>query len=264
MKNFKAQVRRSSSNSGGQKGQTVIVLVVLTIVVLVVIGNLKRATEVLRTHNTTELTFESSSNTISSNTTNTQNQQQSFINLPNKYHVIVSVSDSKYQQWQILVFYYHYQKVKRENPNCAMGGFTRLLHSGSHDEFSQYLNTIIVSPLPAGVDKGFKPLNRPWAFVQLMQKVEFAEEYIFMAEPDQIMLHPPELWATRTRPATYPFTYMNPKQYEKVLEKYNDRQIPNFIENLFQIGNSPTMMHRDQLKIIAPIWHDVALRSSNQ
>ena len=31
-------------------------------------------------------------------------------------------------EWQVRVCYYHYQKMRRQFPGGAMGGFTRLLH----------------------------------------------------------------------------------------------------------------------------------------
>eukprot|EP01026_Neomeris_dumetosa_P054104 TRINITY_DN4851_c0_g1_i2.p1 TRINITY_DN4851_c0_g1~~TRINITY_DN4851_c0_g1_i2.p1 ORF type:complete len:370 (-),score=13.63 TRINITY_DN4851_c0_g1_i2:54-1163(-) len=251
-------MQRAPSRKGTSQTSkaSLVILIVLVVGVLVVIENLNHAMGIIHIQNNKELIFQDSFVTGQSIEDSDKVQQR----IRDKYHVVVSVSDSPYQQWQCLIFYYHYQKIKRENPDSPMGGFTRLLHSGQSDEFAEYINTIVVDPLPKGVDKGFKPLHRPWAFVQMMQKVDFLEDYIFMAEPDQILLKPPGLWATPDKPAAYPFTYMTPKQFESVLTKYNEREVPNFVDTLYQIGNSPMIIYKQQLKTIAPIWHDFALR----
>ena len=56
--------------------------------------------------------------------------------------------------------------------------------------------TVVVDPLPPGVDKGYPVLNRPYAFVQWVQKHmdQIPEDYILMAEPDHIFVRPPPLW----------------------------------------------------------------------
>lgn len=48
--------------------------------------------------------------------------------LRNKYHVVVTADGSVYAQWQVRVCYFHFAKLKKENPGSAAGGFTRLLH----------------------------------------------------------------------------------------------------------------------------------------
>ena len=35
-------------------------------------------------------------------------------------------------EWQVRICYYHYQKMRRQFPDSAMGGFTRLLHRCMH------------------------------------------------------------------------------------------------------------------------------------
>lgn len=43
--------------------------------------------------------------------------------------------------------YYWYKKVKAEYPDSALGGFTRLLHTGEEDEWMNEIPTIVVDPL---------------------------------------------------------------------------------------------------------------------
>ena len=71
-----------------------------------------------------------------------------------KYHT-VTTAQGKGTQWQARVHYYWFKKQQRAcreqyGINCQMGGFTRLLHSGSDDELSEEIPTYVVSPLPSG------------------------------------------------------------------------------------------------------------------
>eukprot|EP01025_Chloroclados_australasicus_P008842 TRINITY_DN1326_c1_g2_i4.p3 TRINITY_DN1326_c1_g2~~TRINITY_DN1326_c1_g2_i4.p3 ORF type:complete len:173 (-),score=11.11 TRINITY_DN1326_c1_g2_i4:100-618(-) len=166
-------VRRKNSqqtlSSTSRKGTT-LVLSVVVLLSFLFIGRVRHALDILKQHNTKELYLHGDYTSTSHNEINSNNQQKENEpkkNYPHKYHVVVSVSASPYQQWQMMIFYYHYSKVKQQNPDSAMGGFTRLLHSGEDDEYSRYINTVIVDPLPQGVDKGVKPQQRPWAFGQL-------------------------------------------------------------------------------------------------
>ena len=68
-----------------------------------------------------------------------------------KYHVIVSTNQGTYTQWQSRVCYYWYRKMKALYPASAMGGFTRLLHSGHPDELMEEIPTVVVDPMPPWV-----------------------------------------------------------------------------------------------------------------
>jgi hypothetical protein len=56
---------------------------------------------------------------------------------------------------------------------CEMGGFTRLLHSGQADDLMEEVPTFVADPLPESVvaHDWYPVLNRPWAFMQWVQKV---------------------------------------------------------------------------------------------
>ncbi|KAL3613293.1 Hydroxyproline O-arabinosyltransferase 3 [Castilleja foliolosa] len=99
-----------------------------------------------------------------------------------KFHVALTATDAPYSKWQCRIMYYWYKKMK-EMPGSDMGGFTRVLHSGSPDNLMDEIPTMIVDPLPDGLDRGYIVLNRPWAFVQWLEKAVIEEEYILMAEP---------------------------------------------------------------------------------
>jgi len=51
---------------------------------------------------------------------------------------------------QLLLFqcYYWYLKMMKDHPDSAMGGFTRLLHTGNPDQWMHEIPTVVVDPLP--------------------------------------------------------------------------------------------------------------------
>lgn len=67
---------------------------------------------------------------------------------PDKYHVVITVARGMYTQWQARVGYYWYKKMKRLYPRSAMGGFTRLMHTGEPDEYMDEIPSVVVDALP--------------------------------------------------------------------------------------------------------------------
>ncbi|CAM6111974.1 unnamed protein product [Calypogeia fissa] len=173
------------------------------------------------------------------------------------FHVVVSSDESIYNKWQCLIMYYYYKKFK-DHPASEMGGFTRLLHSGRPDDVMDKIPTFIVDPLPPGEDRGYVVLNRPWAFVQWLEKAAIEEEYVMMAEPDHIFLRPLPNLATDDLPAAFPFFYIEPEQYENILRKFFPVE-KGPITNIDPIGNSPVIIRKSVLRKIAPTWHNTSV-----
>ncbi|XVF89363.1 hypothetical protein PTKIN_Ptkin19aG0124400 [Pterospermum kingtungense] len=173
------------------------------------------------------------------------------------FHTAVTASDSVYNTWQCRVMYYWFKKHKN-GPNSGMGGFTRILHSGKPDKYMDEIPTFIAQPLPAGMDQGYIVLNRPWAFVQWLQKADIKEDYILMAEPDHIIVKPIPNLSKDGLGAAFPFFYIEPKKYESVLRKFFPKD-KGPITNIDPIGNSPVIVGKDSLKKIAPTWMNVSL-----
>ena len=124
--------------------------------------------------------------------------------IADKYHVIVTVSEGTYVEWHARVCYFWYKKIKAENPNGAMGGFTRLLHSGVPDRWMDEIPTVVVDPLPREMDEivnGYVVLNRPYGLMQWVRDYldKIPEQYVLMSEPDHIFIRSPPLWATPER-----------------------------------------------------------------
>lgn len=68
------------------------------------------------------------------------------------FHVALTATDAPYSKWQCRIMYYWYKK-KKDLPGSEMGGFTRILHSGSPDNLMDEIPTMVVDPLPAGLDR---------------------------------------------------------------------------------------------------------------
>ncbi|KAK9816450.1 hypothetical protein WJX72_000477 [[Myrmecia] bisecta] len=181
----------------------------------------------------------------------------------NKYHVVVSSDARVYNEWQSRIAYLWYKKVKAQFPGNSMGGFTRLLHSGKPDRLMDELPTAVVNDLSDDVTHGYPVLARPSAFLQFVEQYlpSLPEDYILMCEPDHIFVRPPPLWASPTKPAAYPFTYIVPTDHRELLNRFNKRGVR--IEDMAQIGNSPVMMHREQLREVVPLWSQLAMDLHN-
>ncbi|KAH6757892.1 Hyp O-arabinosyltransferase-like protein [Perilla frutescens var. hirtella] len=149
------------------------------------------------------------------------------------FHTAVTASDSIYNTWQCRVMYYWFKQQKL-SPNSEMGGFTRILHSGKPDRFMEEIPTF-------------------W-----LQQANIEEDYIFMSEPDHILVKPIPNLSRDGLGAAFPFFYIEPKKYETVLRKFFPEE-RGPITNIDPIGNSPVIVGKDALKKIAPTWMNVSL-----
>ncbi|XP_065868057.1 hydroxyproline O-arabinosyltransferase RDN2-like [Euphorbia lathyris] len=174
------------------------------------------------------------------------------------FHVALTATDAPYSKWQCRIMYYWYKKQK-DMPGSEMGGFTRILHSGNPDNLMDEIPTMVVDPLPPGLDQGYVVLNRPWAFVQWLQKANIEEDYILMAEPDHVFVNPVPNLAHGDYPAAFPFFYIKPKENEKLVRKYYPEE-KGPVTNVDPIGNSPVIIKKVLLEKIAPTWMNVSLK----
>ncbi|XP_021752911.1 hydroxyproline O-arabinosyltransferase 3-like [Chenopodium quinoa] len=174
------------------------------------------------------------------------------------FHVALTATDVPYSKWQCRIMYYWYKKQK-ELPGSDFGGFTRILHSGRSDDLMDEIPTFVVDPLPAGLDRGYIVLNRPWAFVQWLVKAPIKEEYVLMAEPDHIFLRPLPNLALGGLPAAFPFFYIKPADHEKIVRKFYPLE-NGPVTNVDPIGNSPVIIKKEILAKIAPTWMNVSLK----
>ncbi|PKA55399.1 hypothetical protein AXF42_Ash006601 [Apostasia shenzhenica] len=173
------------------------------------------------------------------------------------YHVALTATDAPYSKWQCRIMYYWYKKMK-DVEGSEMGGFTRVLHSGKPDGLMDEIPSFVVDPLPAGLDRGYIVLNRPWAFVQWLEKAHIKEDYILMAEPDHIVVNPLPNLSRGDNPAAFPFFYIKPSENEKILRKFYPKE-KGPVTDIDPIGNSPVIIRKSQLERIAPTWMNLSL-----
>jgi hypothetical protein len=75
------------------------------------------------------------------------------------FHVALTATDAPYSRWQCRVMYFWYKRMQARPGGEAMGGFTRVLHSGKPDGLMDEIPTFVVDPLPAGKDHVRKRIN---------------------------------------------------------------------------------------------------------
>ncbi|XRB24320.1 glycosyltransferase family 95 protein [Pseudoscourfieldia marina] len=175
-----------------------------------------------------------------------------------KFHTVITANNAKYVEWQTRIAYHYWKEMKAKFPDSDVGGFTRILHGGHKDNLMDDIPTYVAKPLPGG-NMGYVVLDRPYAFVQWLRDVDIEEDYIFMTEPDHILVRPLEnLAPSEDVGAAFPFFYINVKQFESTVQRFNDKGVP--LEDMAPIGNSPVILHKSKLKEIAPLWSDLAVR----
>ena len=177
-----------------------------------------------------------------------------------KFHVMLTANEQSYVAWQSRIMYQRYLKLLRSGDSGAFGGFTRVLHSERPDDLMDEIPSVVVDPLPKGVDQGYVVLNRPYAIKQWLEKYNFAEEYVFMTEPDHLYLRPIPLLAQPKLAAAFPFFYINPKdpKFTPIVQKFN--KVNADLEDFAPIGNSPVMIHKDELSKVCTVWDTLAIK----
>ena len=78
-----------------------------------------------------------------------------------KFHVMLTANEQSYVAWQSRIMYQRYLKLLSSEDSGAFGGFTRVLHSERADDLMDEIPSVVVDPLPKGVDEGYVVLNRP-------------------------------------------------------------------------------------------------------
>ena len=181
-----------------------------------------------------------------------------------QYHVLLPCDGTHaYHEWQARVFYYWLRRIKESKDPKAMGGFTRLLHSGAPDAWMHEIPTVVVEPLPRDLQRvadGYAMLNRPYAVHQwvahYMSKIP--EHFVLLAEPDHVFIRAPPLWATYSRPSAYPMGFMDTQntKHREIFEKFNVKKVP--LKQWQAVGPSPIMISKKQLGLLANPWLNIS------
>eukprot|EP00775_Hariotina_reticulata_P010145 gene10145-10303_t len=185
-----------------------------------------------------------------------------------KYHVVTTAQGAAVH-WQVRVHYYWYLKQKAEcdkAPDCEMGGFTRLLHSGEADDLMEEIPSFVADPLPEAVvpHEWYPVLNRPYAFVQWVKQANISEEFVLMSEPDHIFLRPiPNFMKRDDWPAAFPFFYIEAHKDENIpiVAKFvpGGKLTKDEAETMAPIGNSPTFLSMAQMRAVMPLWQNLSV-----
>jgi hypothetical protein len=62
-------------------------------------------------------------------------------------------------------------------------------------------------------------------------------------------------------PAAFPFFYIDPKGFPALIRRFAGAHLTDEeIEAMDPIGSSPVFIHKEDLRKVAPIWHDVTLK----
>lgn len=182
------------------------------------------------------------------------------------YHVILPATSQTYQEWQTRIHYYHYLKQRRENPCSDLGDFTRLLSSPDalNDTLAKEIPTYPVKQLRSGrcdeCDHGFVVLNRPYGLKQFVLSQRFREireQFLFIVEPDHLLLRPPANVASVEKPVGFGFYYMTYKydtrKLRPVVAKYHD---PDKVD---PVGPSPLIIAKEQFGSLVEPWFNLCL-----
>ena len=181
------------------------------------------------------------------------------------YHVLLTASAGVYQAWQTRLLYYHYVRLRRQQPCSDMGGFTRLLTTpgAAPDALMKEIPTVIVAELTATETMGFVVLNRPNSLLVALGRGElkFAESYVFLAETDHLLMRVLPNTATPTNAIAYPFHYMNPNRDENtrsLVRRFAGSD--EVAKRVQQVGPSPLLVHADALRQLVKPWHELSFR----
>jgi len=214
------------------------------------------------------------------------------------YHTVLTATGQIYQQWQCRVAYYHWKKARDSDPagECTeLTGFTRLVanNNGNSDGIENEVRHLTRLPLMhadvalltpratwqvpslfvkeyTGADlqqfKGYRVINRPHSVNQMLRSAYFAEkiaeEYIFIAETDHLLMQPGGIpnRATKGSPMAYVFNYMGPNpSHKSIINKVWPAGAPDGYTRVQPIGPSPVLIHRSDLEAIARPWNEMAI-----
>lgn len=187
------------------------------------------------------------------------------------YHTVLAV-DSDFALWQTRIFYYGYQKFQKQceaqGPQCDIGGFTRILQTGKPDDAIDEMPTVVVQPMPEDdLDPySFRPQRkRQYALLQWVMVADISEQYVFLVDPDFVLLRPlPNIMQGDT-PVGHWYSYISPEAPSNwpLMAKYIGPVDEEVAKKVPGTGPAPLMIALSDLKVVLPLWGgimDVALR----
>ena len=158
-------------------------------------------------------------------------------------HTVFSVDDSLYLRWQADLLAHTHKKAGQPGP------ITRLWSAyGRPFPFAgRTFRTGSYSRHPISGD--YYPIyNKVMALKAWLQGSPPAEESVLLLDPDCVFLAPLTGSVERGHPVSQPVSYMDPAHNQELVEKHCLR--PELVDAV----GIPTLIHRDDLVILAPLW----------
>jgi len=157
----------------------------------------------------------------------------------------------------MLALYHSYLKAAAA-PGSALAAFTRVLHTGEADDLMDIFPTVVVPKGPKP-DEGAPPIQRPPAMIAWLELAPPKEKYVLMAEPDHLFVKPVPLSGVALgRPVAYFFSYVNFEDHLEAFAPHLERA-GCALASAKRTGNSPSLMHVDDLRAVAPGWRDISI-----
>ena len=111
--------------------------------------------------------------------------------------------------------------------------------------------------------RGFPVINRPWSIMKWLERddewtARVMEEYVYIAETDHLLRHDLPNRAMPGLAVAFFFPYMSPKDPKcgAVAQKW----LPGLHkDDMPPVGPSPTIMHVDHLRKLAPLWYQLSV-----
>jgi hypothetical protein len=164
-----------------------------------------------------------------------------------RIHTVFSVDGSLYQRWQADLLAYSHKKVGQPGP------LTRLLSTdGPPTPFAgRTFYTKPYCPHPVTGDH-YPGYNRVMALRAWLEESPPVEEVVLLLDPDCVFLAPllPTELVSPGSPVSHPVGYMDPAPKAELVEMHGLRP-----ESVDAVG-IPTLVHRDDLMALAPLWVD--------
>ncbi len=158
-------------------------------------------------------------------------------------HAVFSTDGSRYQSWQAELLAYSHRRVGQPGP------LTRLWSAWAAPTtfLGSTVQTEPYSPHPVTGDD-YDPYNKPAALQAWLQETCPLGDTVLLLDPDCVFVAPVTLTAEPGRPVAQPVGYMNPTDNAELVRRHCRRPA------LVQALGIPTLIHRDDLAVLAPLW----------
>ena len=177
-------------------------------------------------------------------------------------HTMITSNGAPYMNWQTRVFYQTWKKAASE-PDSVLRKFTRILHRTKDDDLVELIPTWRADPSHPECDGfcDYAVKDRARAIAQWMKTDDSKQcSHILMAETDYLFIRspPPSVMLAKGYSYGFLFGYINPsypdaKPASLIL---HDETRDGPLKDVYQTGNAPQSIHRDDLERVAQVWAD--------